>query len=120
MLMRFNVVEGAASHSGAVQVSAAFKVFEDLEGRPRRDAHPVGDVRHTHFGVRRHGQQHVPVVGEEGPPGPPGSGQAGAGCFLRIHVRTDFLPGRRHNGSSASISSAEAVPKGGFCGAGSA
>lgn len=75
VLVGFNRVVGPAPHPGTVQIACAFKVFEYLKGRPRRDTNTISDLRDPDAGVGSDCEQDVPMVRRKvqprcRPPGP--------------------------------------------------
>gem|GEM_PF-5932217 len=62
MLVGFQGVVGAASHSAAVKIPLVFEVFEYLKCRTWRDPNTFSYFRDPDPGVCGHGKQDVSVV----------------------------------------------------------
>ncbi len=92
VLVGFNRVVGPAPHPGTVQIACAFKVFEYMKGRPRRDTNTISDLRNPDAGVGSDCEQDVPMVRQKGPAALSASGPGRTQCFVVIHGGTERIP----------------------------
>lgn len=67
MQMLGNGVVVAPSPPFPAEIAVEFQVHHDLHGGPFGDADEVGDLAQAEVRCLGHGQEHVGVVGEEGP-----------------------------------------------------
>ncbi|WP_026548981.1 hypothetical protein [Arthrobacter sp. Br18] len=65
--VRYDDVVRAASLPDALQIPGLFKILQDVQGCPRRDADRVCDVVDENVRVGCHRQEDMAVVGQEGP-----------------------------------------------------
>src|SRR3712207_3562502 len=67
VLVRAQLVVGAPAAAASGRVPAVLQVAQDRQRRALRDTHAGGENRDGGVRIRRDGQQHVAVVGQEGP-----------------------------------------------------